>query len=107
MASTFRRRIDTDQDGFVLIEVLISGLIAVLVAGAVMTLFAATERSAADTRHRSQAAAVAQEDQARLRTMRIPTLYKFSPDPFGRRRRHDLHGRIDRPGTSTTRPAAT
>lgn len=78
MASTFRRRIDTGQDGFALIEVLISGLIAVLVAGAVMTLFAATERSAADTRHRSQAAAIAQEDQARLRAMRIPSLYKFT-----------------------------
>lgn len=78
MASTSRRRIDTGQDGFALIEVLISGLIAVLVAGAVMTLFAATERSAADTRHRSQAAAIAQEDQARLRAMRIPSLYKFT-----------------------------
>jgi Tfp pilus assembly protein PilV len=78
VASTFRRRIDTGQDGFVLIEVLISGLIAVLVAGAVMTLFAATERSAADSRHRSQASAIAQEDQARLRGMRIPSLYKFT-----------------------------
>lgn len=78
MASTPRRRIDTGQDGFALIEVLISGLIAVLVAGAVMTLFAATERSAADTRHRSQASAIAQEDQARLRSMRIPSLYKLA-----------------------------
>jgi Tfp pilus assembly protein PilV len=78
VASTPRRRIDTGQDGFALIEVLISGLIAVLVAGAVMTLFAATERSAADSRHRSQASAVAQEDQARMRAMRIPSLYKYS-----------------------------
>jgi Tfp pilus assembly protein PilV len=72
------RSIDSAQDGFALIEVLISGLIAVLVAGAVMTLFAATERSAADSRNRSQAYALAQEDQARMRTLKIPTLNKYS-----------------------------
>lgn len=66
------------EAGSALIEVLISGVIAVLVAGAVMTLFAATERSAADQRHKTQAYAVAQEDQARLRTLRIPSLYKYS-----------------------------
>lgn len=72
------RGIDSAQDGFALIEVLVSGLIAVLVAGAVMTLFGVTERSAADSRYRSQAYALAQEDQARLRTMKIPSLNKLS-----------------------------
>jgi hypothetical protein len=43
-----------------------------------MALFATTERSAADQRHRSQAFAVAQEDQARMRSMRVPSLYKYS-----------------------------
>ncbi len=61
-----------------LIEVLVSGLIAILVAAAVMTLFGATERTAADQRRKSQAYGVAQDDQARLRTMRIPTLSKYS-----------------------------
>jgi Tfp pilus assembly protein PilV len=66
------------EAGFALIEVLISGLIAVVVAAAVMALFAATERSAADQRHRSQAFGVAQEDQARMRAMRVPSLHKYS-----------------------------
>jgi type II secretory pathway pseudopilin PulG len=65
------------EAGFALIEVLISGLIAVVVAAAVMALFASTERSAADQRHRSQAFAVAQEDQTRLRAMRVPSLYQY------------------------------
>jgi Tfp pilus assembly protein PilV len=67
-----------NEAGFALIEVLISGLIAVVVAAAVMALFATTERSAADQRHRSQAYGVAQEDQARMRGMKVPSLYKYS-----------------------------
>jgi Tfp pilus assembly protein PilV len=67
-----------NEAGFALIEVLISGLIAVVVAAAVMALFASTERSAADQRHRSQAYGVAQEDQARMRGMKVPSLYKYS-----------------------------
>jgi Tfp pilus assembly protein PilV len=52
------------EAGFALIEVLISGLIAVVVAAAVMALFATAERSAADQRQRTQAYGVAQDDQA-------------------------------------------
>lgn len=66
------------EAGFALIEVLISGLIAVIVAAGVMALFGASARSAADSRHRAQAYAVAQEDQARMRTMRIQTLNKYT-----------------------------
>jgi len=66
------------EDGYALIEVLISGLIAVIVAGAVMGVLQSTARSAADSRHRAQAYAIGQEDQARMRTMRIQTLYKYS-----------------------------
>jgi Tfp pilus assembly protein PilV len=66
------------QAGFALIEVVISAFIAVLVAAAVLTMFQASARSVADQRHRSQAYAVAQEDQARLRAMKIPSLYKFT-----------------------------
>jgi type II secretory pathway pseudopilin PulG len=62
------------EAGFALIEILISGVIAVIAAGAVFTLFQATTRSAADQRDRSQAYAVAQEDQARMRGIRIPVL---------------------------------
>jgi Tfp pilus assembly protein PilV len=66
------------EAGFALVEVLISGMIAVIVAGAVMTLLQSSARSAADSRKRSQAYAIAQEDQARMRAMRVPSLHKYS-----------------------------
>jgi Tfp pilus assembly protein PilV len=68
----------SQEDGFALVEVLVSALIAVIVAGAVMTLLQSSARSAADSRKRSQAYAVAQEDQARMRAMRVPSLHKYS-----------------------------
>ncbi len=61
-----------------LIEVLVSALIAVIVAGAVMTLLQSSARSAADSRKRSQAYAIAQEDQARMRAMRVPSLHRYT-----------------------------
>jgi Tfp pilus assembly protein PilV len=64
----------SSQSGFVLIEVLVSALIVTIVAGAVLTVVVATTRSAGDQRTHSDAYAVAQEDQARLRTMRISSL---------------------------------
>jgi Tfp pilus assembly protein PilV len=68
----------SQEDGFALIEVLVSALIAVIIAGAVMTLLQSSARSAADSRKRSQAYAIAQEDQARMRAMRIPSLHKYT-----------------------------
>jgi Tfp pilus assembly protein PilV len=65
------------EDGFALIEVLISALIIVIVGTAVLNVLQATARSAADERHHSEAYAVAQEDQARLRSMRIASLNRL------------------------------
>jgi type II secretory pathway pseudopilin PulG len=64
----------SDQEGFIIIEVLVSAIILAIVAGAVLTLITATTRSAASQRDRSVAYALAQADQARLRTMRITKL---------------------------------
>jgi type II secretory pathway pseudopilin PulG len=64
----------SDQEGFIIIEVLVSAIILALVAGAVLTLITATTRSAASQRDRATAYDLAQADQARLRTMQIPTL---------------------------------
>lgn len=66
--------IQGDQDGFIIIEVLVSAIILALVAGAVLTLITATTRSAASQRDRATAYDLAQADQARLRTMRITSL---------------------------------
>jgi Tfp pilus assembly protein PilV len=65
------------EQGFALIEVLVSALIVVIVGGAVLTTLQATARSAADSRHHSEAQAIAQEDQARLRSMRISSLNRL------------------------------
>lgn len=62
------------EGGFALIEVVVSALIAVLVTGAVVGLLNSTGRAGAQERHRSQAFSIAQEDQARLRAMRISDL---------------------------------
>ncbi len=74
MPSTRERAPARGQEGFALIEVLVSAVIAVTITGAVIGLLNATGRAAAEERHRTQAYAIAQEDQAQLRAMRIPAL---------------------------------
>ena len=55
-----------------------SAVVASLIAGAAFGLLGATAHQASDQRHRSAAYAVAQEDQARLRSLRVPTLNRLS-----------------------------
>src|SRR5271156_1601454 len=69
-----RARQTQREDGFILIEVLVSALILAIVAGAVLALITATTHSAASERAHSVAYGLAQEDQARLRTMRLASL---------------------------------
>jgi Tfp pilus assembly protein PilV len=69
------------EDGFILIEVLVSALILSIVAAAVLALLSSTTRSAASQRVHAQAVALAQENQARLRTMRITKLNRLEPTP--------------------------
>lgn len=71
------RNPEPSEDGFILIEVLVSALILALVAAGVMAVLSSTTNSAASERVHSQAAALAQEDQARLRTLRISTLNRL------------------------------
>ena len=66
------------EGGFALVEVLISAVIVLSASGAVFGLLTATAHSSAEERHRSEAYAVAQEDQARLRSLRVPTLDRLS-----------------------------
>jgi type II secretory pathway pseudopilin PulG len=69
------------EDGFILIEVLVSALILAIVAGAVLALITATTHSAASGRDHSIAFAIAQEEQARMRTMRISALKELPGTP--------------------------
>lgn len=66
------------EAGFALVEVLVSALCVAIVSGAVLTTLQATARSAGDSRNHSIAQALAQEDQARLRSTRISTLNKLN-----------------------------
>jgi Tfp pilus assembly protein PilV len=71
---TRARKAPSDEDGFIIIEVLVSAVILAIVAGAVLTLIASTTHSAAAARNHSTAYGLAQEDQARMRTLPISTL---------------------------------
>lgn len=74
MQPTPGRRVPHAESGFALIEVLISGVIAVIAGAGIMAAMTSTVRSAGDQRARTQSYAIAQEDQARLRATRIPSL---------------------------------
>jgi type II secretory pathway pseudopilin PulG len=65
------------EAGFVLIEIITSAAVLAIVAGAVLTLLQATGRTAADQRRHSEAYSLAQEDQARLRSMRLSALNRL------------------------------
>ncbi len=66
------------EDGFALIEVLVSALILSIVAAGVMALLQATTHSAAAERQHAEAYALAQEDQARLRSLRLSFLNRLT-----------------------------
>jgi Tfp pilus assembly protein PilV len=68
------------QEGFVLIEILVSALILAVVAGAVLTLLTATTRSSDFQRTQAKAYALAQEDQARLRSLRLSSLNRLEQE---------------------------
>ena len=68
------RQLRSEEGGFALIEVLVSALIVVLITAAVVQVLTATGRASTEERHRAQAFSVAQEDQARLRSLQISTL---------------------------------
>jgi Tfp pilus assembly protein PilV len=63
-----------NEQGSVLIEVLVSAIMLVITAVGVFSAFDAATRSSAEERHRAQADGLAQADLARLRTMRISAL---------------------------------
>jgi Tfp pilus assembly protein PilV len=62
------------EEGFVLIEILVSALVLVVASAGVIVLLQTTTKTQAEQRHTSEAYALAQEDQARLTSMRLSTL---------------------------------
>jgi Tfp pilus assembly protein PilV len=62
------------QGGFALVEILVSAMIVVTVSGGALAALQANEHAGSEERHRARAYGVAQEDQARLRSLRISDL---------------------------------
>lgn len=62
------------EGGFVLIEVLVSALVLAIAASGALALLQATTHSASQQRDSAKGYAVAQEDQSRLRAMRLSSL---------------------------------
>ncbi len=62
------------EEGYVLVEVLVSAIVITIAAIGVFTAFTAAEHSTAQERHQAQAHGLAQADIARLRTMRVSQL---------------------------------
>jgi Tfp pilus assembly protein PilV len=67
-----------DESGFALIELVVSAMIMVTIAGGALAAIQATNRSGAEERHRAQAYALAQEDQARMRALKVSELSNLS-----------------------------
>lgn len=63
-----------DEQGSVLVEVLVSAILITVAAVGVFNALDASSRSTAQERHRAQAHGLAQADLARMRTMRISDL---------------------------------
>lgn len=63
-----------DEAGSALVEVIVSAIVVVIAAVGVFSAFEASTRATAQERHRAQAHGLAQEDLARMRTMRISDL---------------------------------
>jgi Tfp pilus assembly protein PilV len=66
------------QAGFALVEVMVSALILLITSVGVVGLVRTTTHFSGEQRHSSEAYAIAQEDQARLRSMRLETLNHLS-----------------------------
>jgi Tfp pilus assembly protein PilV len=83
------------EDGFALIEVLVSALVLAIAAAGVLSLLQATTRSAAAERQHTEAYSLAQEDQARLRSLRLSTLNRISVEnPSLSEHKYTLNGTV-------------
>jgi Tfp pilus assembly protein PilV len=73
-----RQKLPPAEAGFALIEVLISAVVIVLVSAGTFGLLQTMSKASGEQRHSSQAFALAQEDQARLRSMQLVVLSNLS-----------------------------
>lgn len=67
----------TREDGFVLIEILVSAMVLTIASAGVILLLQTTTKTQAEQRHNTEAYALAQEDQARLASLRLASLNRL------------------------------
>ena len=67
-----------DEHGSTLVEALVSAVLMIVIATAVFGALEASGRAGAQERHRARAYAIAQEDQARMRSLKISELTRLS-----------------------------
>jgi type II secretory pathway pseudopilin PulG len=63
------KRIKREESGFALIETMVSAMLLIIVAVGVFTAFDSGTRATAEERHRAQAHGLADDDQARIRSL--------------------------------------
>jgi Tfp pilus assembly protein PilV len=72
--SPLRQKLPAGEAGFALIEVVVSAAVLLVASAGTFGLLNAMTKASGDQRHRAQAYAIAQEDQARLRSIRLTAL---------------------------------
>ena len=75
---TLRRLRSGDESGFSIIEALVASLVLIISTVGILTALESTGRAGQQERQRSQAYQVAQEDQARIRSLKITQLLDYS-----------------------------
>ena len=73
-ATPARRVEPSAEDGFTIIEVIVTAVVVAIVMGATFGALQAAGRAGAEQRHHAESYAVAQKDQARMRSLQISQL---------------------------------
>ena len=74
MRARYLKFLRGDQQGFALIEVLMSAVVLLIVSAGFVTAFVVTSRSTATERHRARANDLAEQELERVRSLRIGDL---------------------------------
>lgn len=71
-------RIASDESGVTIIEVIVSAVLMVAISASIFTALNAVSRAGAQERHQARAYAIAQEDQARIRSLQVSAVSHLS-----------------------------
>ena len=91
----FPSRNFSDQAGATLVEVMVSALLMITIAISVFAALESTGRAGAQERHRARAYSIGQDDQARLRSLKISVLTRLNETRSRRPGRDHLHDHLN------------